>query len=69
MRLKPEVKELKEWLEANTFGAKDLMNMLDYSTPTTIRAWIARNSIPSYQLDKVLSIIRVKGASRVTRKG
>ena len=69
MKKKPEVKELKEWLDKNS--AVELAHKLGYkNTTTVVYSWVYRNNIPSWQLDRVLEIIRSKKETKnVVRKG
>lgn len=54
--MKKEIKELVGWLEKN--NKAELAFRLGYHNTACIDGWIRTESIPSYQLDRVLKIIK-----------
>ncbi len=53
--MKREIKQLIRWLEKN--NKAKLAYLLGYENTNAIDGWIRRESIPSYQVDKVLKIL------------
>ena len=50
-----EIKQLIRWLKNNNKAR--LAYLLGYENTNAIDGWIRRESIPSYQIDRVLKII------------
>lgn len=56
--MKKEINELIRWLKKN--NKAKLAYLLGYNNTQTIDGWIKTESIPSYQIDRVMKIITSK---------
>lgn len=54
------LKDLKAWLKVQGNTEAKLAVELGYRDAAAIKQWIRRGRIPSYQLDRVISIINTK---------
>jgi hypothetical protein len=54
----PEIQELIDWMSVKGNTSVVLAAKLGYKTNLTIRQWVAKNSIPHWQKEKVRNIIR-----------
>lgn len=50
------IKQLDEWIKEH--GPSEMATLLGYKSSETIRMWVRRKSIPSFQVNRVKAILK-----------